>query len=62
MFEDPTTMTGGRAVRPGRRRRPDQPYAGAQQLQADRSSCWRHFGGPVQMIEMNTTDPSFRVE
>ncbi len=57
VFGDPTTMTV--ALQAGQIDGTDQvSLVGAQQLQTDPNFTLGNFGGPVQMIEMNTTDPT----
>ncbi len=57
VFGDPSTMTI--ALQAGQIDGTDQvALVGAQQLQNDKNFVLENFGGPVQMIEMNTTDPT----
>jgi ABC-type transport system substrate-binding protein len=56
MFGDPTPMT--MALQAGQLDgTPQVPVVGAAQLQSDPDLVLGSFGGPVQMIEMNTTSP-----
>jgi peptide/nickel transport system substrate-binding protein len=57
VFKDPTTMTV--AVQSGQVDGADHlSYPGAKQLMSDPKYLLNHFGGPVQMITMNVTDPN----
>ena len=57
IFSDPTTMLI--ALQSGQLHGTDQVSpVGAQQLQADPNFTLGDFAGPIQMIEMNTTDPA----
>jgi peptide/nickel transport system substrate-binding protein len=57
IFGDPTTMTV--ALQSGQIDGTDQvSLVGATQLQKDKNFTLGSFGGPVQMIEMNTKDPA----
>ena len=56
MFGDPTPMTV--ALQAGQLDgTPQIPVVGAAQLQSDPNLVFDTFGGPVQMIQMNTTSP-----
>jgi peptide/nickel transport system substrate-binding protein len=57
IFGDPNTMT--MALQAGQIDGTDQvSLVGAQQLQNDKNFILENFGGPVLMMEMNTTDPA----
>ena len=57
IFGDPNTMT--MAIQAGQIDGTDQvSLVGAQQLQSDPKFVLGNFGGPVLMMEMNTTDPA----
>jgi peptide/nickel transport system substrate-binding protein len=57
MFSDPTPLTV--ALQAGQLDGTDQAsLVGADQLQTDKNLTLFNFGGPIQMIELNTTDPN----